>query len=124
MSQATYDLAKEIEAVRCARRKHFGPGIFDEQAWDFLLLLYIAAEEGREVRREDAISQVVGSEPLLERWLKVLEAEGAIEIKAGTGVICLSPEGERKMLETLASAQISHMRLAAKETPELDETKD
>jgi len=106
MSDEDVCLAKAIEAVRRERQKLFDPGLFDEQVWDLLLLLFIAAEEGRVVRRQDLISVVVGSDAVLGRWLKLLEGEGYVEVKDNSAdALALSPEGARKMRATLAAAR-------------------
>ena len=96
-------LAKAIEAARLRRRKFFDPDLFDEHAWDVLLVLFIASEEGRPIRRQELSGIVGSSEALLQRWLTLLESTGQIEQANGsTDELRLSFEAKRKMLHTLS----------------------
>lgn len=48
-SQTPLSLAQSIYRFRRQREKTFGPKLFSDPAWDILLDLYIAREEGRKI---------------------------------------------------------------------------
>jgi DNA-binding MarR family transcriptional regulator len=47
-------VAERLYSERRKRDEHFPPGLFGEPAWDLLLALYIAREDGRDLNLPDA----------------------------------------------------------------------
>jgi DNA-binding MarR family transcriptional regulator len=47
-------VAERLYSERRRRDEHFPPGLFGEPAWDLLLALFIAREEGRELTLREA----------------------------------------------------------------------
>ncbi len=77
--QSLADLARRLYALRRRRTRHLPEELFGEPAWDILLDLFIAAEEGRLIPVTSACiaADVPGTTAL--RWLTLLEARSMIE---------------------------------------------
>ena len=54
--QSLADMARELYSERRRRDEFFPDGLFGEPAWDLLLALYSAHDEGRRVRQLDVMS--------------------------------------------------------------------
>jgi hypothetical protein len=72
-------VAERLYAERRRRDEHFPPGLFGEPAWDLLLALFIAHEDGRDLALDEAFA-AARIEPedgpaLVER----LEAAGLVQ---------------------------------------------
>jgi len=64
-------LGAVAERLYCERRRrdeHFPPGLFGEPAWDLLLALFVAREDGREMNLRQA-SEAAGVTPAAGRTL-------------------------------------------------------
>ncbi|UAK24330.1 hypothetical protein [Sphingomonas nostoxanthinifaciens] len=95
-------LAKQIMAARLIRKRHFTHGLFDEHAWDILLLLYIAGEEGQIVTVEEVAEFTETRLSSLDRWLIVLKAQSITVLSSWPHPhLELMPEAKTKMLSLL-----------------------
>lgn len=71
-------LARAIYQSRKRRLEHFGPSLFNEHAWDMLLVLYIYGGKGGDisVSRLAEFSEVPLTTSI--RWLDYLESQGLV----------------------------------------------
>ncbi|UAK22925.1 hypothetical protein [Sphingomonas nostoxanthinifaciens] len=103
MAEQPVSLAKWIIAVRDARSEYFNPKLFDEDSWELLLTLYIAAEEGRTVNRAEVMQHTVTSAATLDRWIKILASEDLLTEPADDDeTLCLTRNGHTRMHNLLA----------------------
>lgn len=65
-------------AGRRRRDAMFGSGLFGEPAWDMLLMLFVAREEGRHVTVSDLCREADAPETTTHRWLLALIADGLV----------------------------------------------
>lgn len=73
------DLARKAFADRRRRAAIAGTdGLFGEPAWDILLDLFIAAEEGRQVALESACAHAGVPDTNAQRWVAILERRGMV----------------------------------------------
>lgn len=73
------------------REQIFEPAMFGgEGAWDILLVLYSAAEQGRQHTRVSLASEVGLPRSLLDRWLRYLEQSGMVHAPSSTSVMRFS----------------------------------
>lgn len=73
------DLARKAYADRRRRAAIPGTGgLFGEPAWDILLDLFIAAEEGRQVALESACAHAGVPDANAQRWVAILEKRGMV----------------------------------------------
>jgi hypothetical protein len=94
-----YAMAERLYAQRRARDAHFPSDLFGEPAWDLLLALFMALQEGRELGAAEACG-AAGLDPLAGRPLLArVEATGLIE-RTRTGVK-LTSEGVERMTDYL-----------------------
>jgi len=102
------EVARRIYAQRRRRNRHLPADMFREPAWDIMLDLFIAAEEGRRIPVTSAcIAADVPSTTGL-RWLQVLETRGFIDRRADPNdgrrtYVALSVAGYTAMANYLAS---------------------
>lgn len=107
--------AQLLRSYRQKRREMFDAGLFDEPAWDALLVLYVDENAGTPVR-VTRLAELLGSPlaPFL-RWLRYLERLGLVSrapgaFGASSGFVGLTAEGradlERYLSETLALAAV------------------
>jgi DNA-binding MarR family transcriptional regulator len=72
-------MAERLYAERRRRDEHFPAGLFGEPAWDLLLALFIAHDDGRDLSPEEAFAaaqiEPEDGPPLIER----LEAAGLVQ---------------------------------------------
>lgn len=66
-------LAKSQLAFRRLRYTHFDHALFDEHAWDMLMILFVARSEGREIEDIELITETAARLPTGLRWLSMLE---------------------------------------------------
>jgi hypothetical protein len=103
MTKKATALAQLILAVRDDRSHFFDDDLFDEQPWEFLLRLFVAAQEGQVQSRSSLLATVIGSDTLLERWITVLSGRKLLLAEPGpNGAITLTPEAQRRMDELLS----------------------
>lgn len=76
------DLARRFYSQRRRRARHLPDGLFGEPAWDILLDLFIAAEEGRRIPVTSACIAADVPATTGLRWLQVLENQGLVERRA------------------------------------------
>lgn len=104
MEPSTVALARLILSVRDDRRRYFDPQLFDEQAWELLLLLFVAAHDRETFTRERLLEREIASATVLDRWLKLLVARGIVDTDGGApGAIVLSADAQRRMHDLLLS---------------------
>ena len=96
-------VAERLYADRRKRDEHFPPGLFGEPAWDLLLALFVAREEGRELSFAEAC-RAAGTDA--EAGLKVirkLESEGlAARGGAEGGTVRLTERAVERLSDYLA----------------------
>lgn len=74
------DHAKRHYRIRREREKLFGkPDLFGEPAWDILVDLFIAAEEGKRISVSSLCVAAVVPPTTALRWISILETGGLIE---------------------------------------------
>jgi hypothetical protein len=112
-------IAKNLYRARRLRGRFFMPEIFGEPAWDILLDLYIARQEGRTVTTSSACLAGNTSQTSGLRWLKKLADAGLVERKSCPDdhrllYVSLSDEAEARMRDLLSgiASQFSPRRLA------------
>lgn len=100
--------AREILRLHRARVRLFSPlrTIFHNPAWDVMLQLFIAHEEGRAMTVDDLHTTSIVPAEVLKRWVRALEGEGIIarwpNVTASRGdVIALTPYAMETMLRFL-----------------------
>jgi hypothetical protein len=71
-------VAERLYSQRRERDRHFPPRLFGEPAWDLLLALFVAREEGRTMSLAEAYQAAVVTPPAGRRLITKLEAEGWI----------------------------------------------
>ena len=73
-----HTVARAIYQSRKRRLEHFGPSLFNEHAWDMLLVLYIYGGKGGDisVSRLAEFSEVPLTTSI--RWLDYLESQGLV----------------------------------------------
>lgn len=76
------DLARRFYGQRRRRSRHLPAGLFGEPAWDILLDLFIAAEEGRRIPVTSACIAADVPATTGMRWLQVLENSELVERRA------------------------------------------
>ncbi len=76
------DLARRFYSQRRRRSRHLPAGLFGEPAWDILLDLFIAAEEGRRIPVTSACIAADVPATTGLRWLQVLENSELVERRA------------------------------------------
>lgn len=105
MVDEAFSRAKLIFDIRKSRVDYFRQGLFDEHDWDLMLLLYLAAVEGKVVDRQSVLAEIAVRDVILERWIRVLIDEGIIDgPSADEGRLQLSPEAQEKMWRLLSAA--------------------
>lgn len=73
------ELAKSVHLARKRRAEHFGPVLFNEPAWDMLLILFIYGDREEERLSVSRLAEF-GEAPLTTaiRWLDYLESQRMI----------------------------------------------
>ncbi len=72
------ETARLFLEVRRERERLLGPTLFGEPAWDILLELFLAEEEGRRSSAEEVIGRLPVPPDVTVRWIAAMEAEGHI----------------------------------------------
>jgi hypothetical protein len=72
-------VAERLYAERRRRDEHFPPGLFGEPAWDLLLVLYIAHEDGRDLGLDEAFAAARVEPPDGPALVERLEAAGLVQ---------------------------------------------
>ncbi|HEY0114541.1 MAG TPA: hypothetical protein VGB54_02360 [Allosphingosinicella sp.] len=96
------DLAREQLLILRRRNASFPAGMFGDYRWPMMLVLYIAHEEGREMRQRDAFSESGVPHTTGKRILDELGSLGMIQVRSGDHararrLISLSPQGVERM---------------------------
>lgn len=104
MAASPLQLAKIAYAERRRRdREIAGSEIFGEPAWDLLLFLFIAMQEGRIVALSTLLDAIAVPPTTAIRWLKVLETKDFVEpTRQNTdhqGSVTLSEHGNLTILQ-------------------------
>ncbi|UAK26083.1 hypothetical protein [Sphingomonas nostoxanthinifaciens] len=95
-------LAKQIMSARTLRKRFFMQSMFDEHAWDILLILYIAAEEGYLVSKHEIADITFSRLSMLENWLNILQSQYIIVESAWPHPhLELTQDGRGRMRELL-----------------------
>lgn len=72
-------MARSLLAQRAARLDHFPADLFHEPAWDMLLALYIAHEEGRIMNVKSLVSSAHAPVTTSQRWIDHLFKLGLVD---------------------------------------------
>lgn len=80
-----YTMAERLYSQRRQRDRYFPPSLFGEPAWDLLLALFIAHEEGRELSVAEACKAAGVGSRAGRTWLAKLEDAGLIALGQGKG---------------------------------------
>jgi hypothetical protein len=72
------DFARRILKARRRRDRYFDPLLFSNPAWDVLLSLFIAREEGRRVSIVDGCIAAAVPPTTTLRWLAFLQQQGLV----------------------------------------------
>lgn len=95
--------AKEYDRKRRSRNRIFGSSdLFADPAWDILIDLFIAYEEGQSISISSACIAAAVPTTTALRWLKLLEEEGHISQKSNPSdarrvYLSLSPDTAAKV---------------------------
>lgn len=65
----TCDMARRLLAQRMARFDHFPAELFHEPAWDMLLALFVAHEEGRTMNVKTLVASAHAPVTTSQRWI-------------------------------------------------------
>jgi hypothetical protein len=104
MADKAFSRAQLILQTRKRRAEYFRKGLFDEHDWDLMLLLYLAAVEGKVVDRQSVLDEIGVRDVVLERWIRVLADEEIIDgPSAGQGRLQLSRKGQENMRRLLSA---------------------
>ena len=71
--------ARSLLAQRAGRLEHFPADLFHEPAWDMLLALYIAHEEGRVMNVKSLVSSAHAPVTTSQRWIDHLFKLGLVD---------------------------------------------
>jgi len=104
MKVSPVDRAKEAYDERRRRDREMpASDIFGEPAWDVLLLLFIARQQGRTMELSTLVHAIAGPPTTTIRWLKVLETKALVEplelAAARQRAVALSDHGNLMMCE-------------------------
>lgn len=115
-------LAKGIRASRAERTVFFREDLFGEASWDILLALFIAGEEGYEMKMTAVCYESGVPMTTALRWIDRLIELGHIVKRANaydarSSLLELSPETVERLREYLERVQSRHM---SKSTPSPD----
>lgn len=99
-------LAASILEQRRLRARFFAGDLFDEIAWDMLLILYCDEGHGRTHSRESLSSSADGPASTASRWIDVLVAQGLVTLQAYLfgATVSLTDDGRSRLehyLETV-----------------------
>lgn len=95
-----YAMAERLYAQRRARDAFFPSDLFGEPAWDLLLALFMALQEGRELSAAEAL-QAAGMNDAADKSLLARVEETGLIGRTESGVQ-LSSEGVERMTDYLA----------------------
>lgn len=71
-------VAERLYSDRRKRDEHFPPGLFGEPAWDLLLALYVAMEDGREMSLAEAVEAARIEPELGQDLVRRMESENLV----------------------------------------------
>ena len=71
-------VAERLYSDRRRRDEHFPPGLFGEPAWDLLLALYIAREEGKDLHIAQAFDSAFIEPEAGRDLVRRMESEGLV----------------------------------------------
>ena len=96
-------IARRWIAVRRCRERFFPADLFDESAWDMLMLLFVAQAEDRTVTDEQLMAEAGCRAGTGHRWVAHLEQDGQIS-RADGSAIRLTADARDRMRRFLAEA--------------------
>ena len=96
-------VAERLWSDRRRRDEHFPPGLFGEPAWDLLLSLFIAGDDGREVTLEEAYrSAKVDPEDGPALIDRLVDKRLVARSRTRRNSIVLTPDGMDRLSDYLA----------------------
>jgi DNA-binding MarR family transcriptional regulator len=81
-------LIAEARAMLLRRKRRelfFNPALLSEPAWDLLLVLYALGGNEPSHALDDFVETINAPRTVICRWISVLESEGLIQQRPGTG---------------------------------------
>ena len=109
--------ARRLIEERRRRGQALGADMFGEPAWDMLLLLFLANEEGRHVSVSALCAELPAPATTAHRWMLLLVEKGLL-VRIGDrqdrrrSFVYLSAEGARRMGTLLAAFAAGRTALA------------
>jgi hypothetical protein len=106
MEEDLVRLAKSQLAFRRLRYTHFDHALFDEHAWDMLMILFVARCEGREIEDIELITETAARLPTGLRWLSMLEHDKRVArtVSGERILVTLTDEAATSMLQFFQDA--------------------
>lgn len=98
-------LARSLLSARVQRDRLLGPDCIGEPAWNILLHLFVAREEGVEVTESHLRAEAGAPTEICARWIATLEAEGKLSRRRNTD----DPEDPLIDLAPLAAQQLREL---------------
>ena len=104
-------LAQALIRFRRKREAVFGPGLFADPAWDMLLDLFVAREQGRNISVSSLCIAAAVPPTTALRWIRHMDERGLLERRKdprdGRRVwIAIKAEVHKKMRDLLAGSPI------------------
>lgn len=103
------ECARAQLALRRRREALFGAALFGEPAWEILLMLFVAHQEGRYVTVSNLCHEAAAPATTVHRWLLVLTAEGLV-VRIG------DVHDRRRSYVYLSAVSVQKMRALLRET--------
>ena len=95
------EIARLLLRIRALRWDHFRGDLFDEYAWNILLVLYIADENDRETTETMAVQEASVPTTVGVRWIAHLEQSMLLERGSSADIVRLTDQSRAKMAEYL-----------------------
>lgn len=99
----TMTAARQMMAIRDAQRSAFATSLFDQPVSDLLLILYIAAGEGRAIDRAAVTARLQLTTTVATRLIDWLISRQLI-VEDANGMLDLTVNASVKFAETLSAA--------------------
>lgn len=93
--------AEYLLDMRAQRQKHFPSEIFDEQAWNILLILFVSLASNETVAEKDLLERTGLPVATGRRWLNHLVQDGQIETRNDGDDVILSASAVAAMRDFL-----------------------
>lgn len=102
---ARAEMARRLLQLRALRWDYFQSDLFDEHAWNILLVLFIAEASGRETNEALAMREASVPPTIGLRWITHLEKSGLVERGSDATILYLTAHSRAEMGEYLDEAE-------------------